>query len=1002
MRNKTGIIVLSVIVGVLCLFYLSLTLISRGVQREAQTFATDPETGIVDERRKQAYLDSVWTEPVFNFLGASYTYQQVKESELGLGLDLKGGMHVTLEVSPIEIIRSLSGNSKDPGFLKALDRAQEMQRRSQDNFVNLFYQSYREVEPQGRLSAIFTNAANKGRISYESTDADVLRVINDEVDDAIARSFNILRTRIDRFGVTQPNIQRLQGTGRIQIELPGVDNPDRVRKLLSGMAKLEFWEVWSPNEFGPYLSQLNDYLVREEAATKVASPSAGTAVQQDDVLARAAAPAAGDTASLAQQLEAGEAAADPSVADTLGMQQSSQLARLFTQLPGGIGSNVRDTARVNALLRKPEVRGIFPPNMQFVWSVKPIRGANNQDFVELHAIKKGRDGRAPVTGEFISDATQDFDQGGRPEVSMAMNLAGAKKWQRLTADNIGRQVAIVLDGYVYSAPVVQNEISGGRSSITGNFTIDEAKDLANILKAGKMPAPTRIVEEAIVGPSLGQEAINQGLLSTLAGLVLVVIFMVAYYSKGGLIANVALLLNVFFILGVLAQLGAALTLPGIAGIVLTLGMAVDANVLIFERIKEELAHGLTLRDAIRKGYDKAFSSIFDANVTTLLAGTILYFFGSGPVQGFAITLMIGIATSFFTAVFITRVIIEAMTKNQKGTEGFSFVTGLSGNLFKNVKFDVFKYKKPAYILSSFLIVFGFVAMALQGGPNLGVDFTGGRSYVVDFDRTVPASEVRAALSDDFVGAGTEVKTFGASNRLKIITSYLVNDESIEADETVKAALVAGLEQYSELNPTIVSQAKVGATMADDIQDTAIIAIILSLIGIFIYVMIRFDRWQFSLGGVVAIFHDALMVISFFSIARLFGVVYEIDQVFIAAILTIIGFSINDTVVIFDRIREYLHDNTRLGLKDVVNPALISTFSRTIITSLTVFVVALVLFLFGGEVLRGFSFALLVGIISGTYSSLFIAVPVVIDTTPDKTPAPAPVTSPRGTLAPKAR
>lgn len=1003
MRNKTGIIILSVIIGVLCLFYLSLTLISRGVQKDAEAYATSA-TGIVDENRKQAYLDSVWTEPVFNFLGAQYTYQQVKESELGLGLDLKGGMHVTLEVSPVEIIRSLAGNSKDPSFQQALSRAQEMQKTSTDNFVNLFYQAYREANPDGRLSTIFTNAANKGRISYESTDAEVISVINDEVEDAIGRSFNILRTRIDRFGVNQPNIQRLEGTGRIQIELPGVDNPDRVRKLLQGMAKLEFWEVWSPSEFAPYFSQINDYLLKEEAANKLAAAGqTKPAATQDDVLSQAAAPAAAsDTSSLASQLERDAASADTTASDSLATQQSSLLARLFTQLPNGIGSSVRDTARVNALFAKPEIRTLFPPNMKFLWSVKPIKGLDNQDFVELYAIKKGRDGKAPVTGEFISDATQDFDQGGSPEVSMAMNLTGAKKWQKLTGDNIGRQVAIVLDDYVYSAPVVQNEISGGRSSISGNFTIDEAQDLANILKAGKMPAPTRIVEEAVVGPSLGQEAINQGLLSTLAGLVLVVVFMLFYYSKGGLVANIALLLNVFFILGILAQFGAALTLPGIAGIVLTLGMAVDANVLIFERIKEEMANGLNLQDAIRKGYDKAFSSIFDANVTTLLVGSILYFFGSGPVKGFAITLMIGIATSFFTAVFITRIIIEAMMKNKKNVKGLSFSTGFANKLFRNIRFDVFKMKKPAYILSSSLIIFGFVAMAFQGGPNLGVDFKGGRSYVVDFDQSVPASDVRAALSDDFKDAGLEVKTFGASNRLKITTSYLAEDESVQADETVKSALLSGLQQYDELTPTIQSQSKVGATMADDIQRTAIIAVILALIGIFIYVMVRFDRWQYSLGGVVALFHDALMVIAFFAIARLFGVSYEMDQVFIAAMLTIIGYSINDTVVIFDRIRENLHDNPRLTLKEVANPALISTFSRTMITSLTTFTVALVLFIFGGEVLRGFSFALLIGIIAGSYSTLFIAVPVVLDTTSDKPKVAAPVTAPRSVLATKAR
>ncbi len=993
MRHKTFIIFMTVVVSALCLLFLSFSFVANSVESKADAFAADAQ-GTVDRAKRQAYLDSVWKEPVF----MGFTYQEVKEKELGLGLDLKGGMHVVLEVSPVEIIRSMSGNSKDPSFVKALARAQELQRSSQEKFTALFAEAYRETEPNGRLSRIFSNSANRGRISYESSNAEVVEVIDGEVEDAIDRSFNILRTRIDKFGVTNPNIQRLSGSGgngRIQIELPGVDNPDRVRRLLQGMANLEFWEVWSPEEFSPHFMQLNEYLARQEKAgtlnlggvssgrPQAAQAANATVSSADDVLAQAAAPTVTDTATAPldstalAQATAPDSAAVAGALDSLANTQSSVLARLFTQMPGGLGANVRDTAKINELFARPEVRAIFPPNMRFLWGVKPVAGDNRQEFVEIYAIKRGRDGKAPLSGDAINDARQDFDQNGRPEISMSMNPNGAKKWARLTGENVNRQIAIVLDNYVYSAPVVQGEITGGNSSISGSFEVTEAQDLANILKAGKMPAPTRIIEEAIVGPSLGREAINQGLLSTLAGLAAVVIFMIGYYKRGGFIANLALIFNVFFILGILAQFGAALTLPGIAGIVLTLGMAVDSNVLIFERMREEMVKKLPMREVINKGYDKAFSTILDANVTTFLVGFILYYFGSGPVKGFAITLMIGIVTSFFTSIYISRILVER-TFRKNGTLQFS--SSFAGSLFRNIRFDAMKIKKFAYAFSLAVIAFGFVAMYLNGGPNLGVDFKGGRSYVVQLDGPVPASEVRTALLEGFQDAGTEVKTFGGADRLKVITSYMAEDESIRADDAVRAALEQGLSTYSNLNPQILSSSKVGATMADDIQRTSAVSVLLSLAGIFLYVMLRFSKWQFSLGGVVALLHDALMIIAVFSILQLFGVSYEMDQVFIAAILTVIGFSINDTVVIFDRVREYLHDNPRQSVRDVINPALISTFSRTIITSSTVLLVVLVLFIFGGEVLRGFSLAMIIGVVAGTYSSLFIATPIVVDTT----------------------
>ncbi len=1022
MRNKYFVILLTVVIAVLCAYYLSFTFISRGVQDKAEAYATDA-SGNINQNKKQAYLDSVWKRPVFSFLGADYTYQDVRKSELGLGLDLKGGMNVTLEVSPVEIIKVMSGNSKDPKFMEALKRAQELQKTSQSSFVSLFGQAYREVEPDGKLSRIFANTANKGKISYDSSNDQVLSVIDKEVEGAIDRSFNILRTRIDKFGVSEPKIQRQKGTGRIQIELPGVDNPNRVRKLLQGQAKLEFWEVWKPEEFGPFFSQMGEYLATQEAAGKLKdlkgnrkdalSEAAAAKTDTADALADAAKTdttdaladaAAKDTNALASKLEGKDTAKTTAAAkkDSLNGKQSSLMAQLFTQLPGGIGSNLRDTAQVNALFRKPEIRSIFPSNLQFLWGVKPIVAQDGQEFLELYAVKKSRDGKAPIGGEFISDARQDFGQQGQPEVSMQMNPTGGKKWQRLTGENIGRQVAIVLDDYVYSAPVVQSEIAGGNSSISGNFTVEEAQDLANILKAGKMPAPTRIVEEAIVGPSLGQEAINQGLYSTLAALAVVMLFMIIYYHKAGFIADIALLINVFFTLGILAQFNAALSLPGIAGMVLTMGMAVDANVLIFERIREELEAGLSMQDAIKKGYNKAFSSIFDSHATTILAGIILFYWGSGLVKGFAITLMLGIATSFLTAVFNSRLIIEWLTAGKDGSS-MKFSTPLSRNAFKNFHFDLVKNRKKAYAFSIAITIIGFAAMIFEGGPNLGVDFKGGRSYVVNFDSAIPASDVRSALEPAFQHKGTEVKTYGASNRLKITTSYLIDDESTQGDNTVQSALMQGLQKYSNLHPKVLSSSKVGATMADDIQKTALVAVLLAIGGIFIYIMFRFRSWAYALGSIVALVHDALVVIAAFAIANLFGMDFEIDQVFIAALLTIIGFSITDTVVIFDRIREYIDENPRAKFVDLVNPALNSTFSRTIITSLTLLLVVVVLFFFGGETLRGFSFAMIIGVLIGTYSSLFIATPVVLETNPDKnrkkeldTPiVPTPVASHKG-------
>ncbi len=1003
MRNRSGVIILTVIVSLLCIYYLSFTFVANSVQNDAEAYATSAD-GTIDFSEKQQYLDSVWKEPVYNLLGAKYTYEEVKNTELNLGLDLRGGMHVVLEVSPVEIIKSLSGNSKDADFQKALQQAQQNRDNSQDRFTQLFYDAFKKLAPNKELSSIFASAANRGRISYSSSDKEILDVIDEEVENAIDRSFNILRTRIDRFGTSQPNIQRLQGTGRIQVELPGVDNPERVRKLLQGVAKLEFLEVYEPNDYVNSLEEINRLLAAEQQTMPKldTDPNAPASSPDNDLSSLTEEPAAKqstDTTDTAADLESQLAQeADSTGLDSLANAQVSPLFSLLkAPLSYGLVYSVDDTARINRMINRKDVRALLPSDLDFVWEVKP-RAQGREQLLELYAIKRERNAKAPLTGEVITDARQDYDEASRPAVSMNMNAEGARKWKRLTANSIGKRVAIVLDNRVFSAPVVQGEIPNGRSSISGNFTIEEAKDLANILEAGALPAPTRIVEEAIVGPTLGKEAQQQGIISILAGLALVVIFMVLYYAKGGIVADLALVFNIFFILGILAQLNAALTLPGIAGIVLTIGMSVDANVLIFERIREELRNGAKLKAAISAGYSKAYSSIIDSNVTTFLIGVILYVLGQGPVKGFAVTLMIGIVCSFFTAVFVTRVIMERMTR--KGDESkMSFSMAFSRNVLTNMNVDFMSKRRIAYIFSATVIVIGLVAMSFKG-LNLGVDFKGGRSYVVTLAESVVPSDLQTSFNDDIKDASVEVKTYGANNVLKVTTSYLTDDESTEADDQVRQTLISGIEEFTNMQFvenestvrdntfTISSSTKVGATIADDIKEAAQESIVIALVVIFLYILVRFRRWQYGLGAIIALFHDVLFVLAIYALARVVGYSLEIDQVFIAAMLTIVGYSINDTVIVFDRIRETLGLRTSTDMKTAINISINEVMSRTLITSLTTLVVIIVLFLFGGEVLRGFSFAMLVGIIIGTYSSIFIASPVVIDLSKKKQRAAA--------------
>ncbi|MEB2776520.1 protein translocase subunit SecDF [Algoriphagus sp. D3-2-R+10] len=971
MQNKGVIVFLTVIVTALCLYYLSFTFVSNNIQQKAQEYATDA-SGTVDFSKRQSYLDSIWRAPVYNFLGADYTFQEVKETELGLGLDLQGGMHVTLAVSPVEIVKGLAGNPKDVAFNKSVEEAREEAKTSSSKYVDLFYTAWQRNSPNQKLSEIFATAANRGRISLESSDSEILEIIDNEIENAIERSFNILRTRIDRFGTSQPNIQRIQGSGRIQIELPGVDNQERVRNLLQGVAKLQFWEVAETNEIGAALEGVNSAWV---AANKSAQPAAADTVSTENLTGED---------SLKNALERQLAEIDPA------NQGNNSVSPLFSLLKPnyGLAYELRDTMAINRILKNEDYKSLLPRDIKLLWGVKPFVAEDGTETLELYAIKavRGTD-EAPLEGDVVTDARQTLDQTSRPAVSMQMNADGARKWRKLTAENIGRRIAVVLDDYVYTAPVVNGEIPSGQSEIAGNFSLQEAQDLANILKSGSLPAPTQIVEESIIGPTLGKEALNQGLISMVAGLLIVVLFMVAYYAKGGFVAIAALIFNIFFILGILAQLGTALTLPGIAGIVLTIGMSIDANVLIFERIKEELRNGVGLMSAISAGYDKAFSAILDSNVTTFLTGAILFALGQGPVKGFAIVLMIGIASSFFSSVFITRVIVSWMSK--KGDKSsISFATPFAKNALSSLNLDFLGKRKVAYLISTSIIVIG-LGIAAVNGLKFGVDFTGGRSYIVEFSESIPASDLKSGLDREFDGS-VEVKTYGSNNVLKVTTSYLVNEDDAASNLEVESKVKEGIAAVTGLAFTddaaslasgqfaITGSSKVGATVADDIKASSAEAMIVALVAIFLYILLRFRKWQFSLASIIALIHDTLFVIAAFAIASAFGATFEIDQVFIAAILTVIGYSINDTVIVFDRIRENIENRGTGKLVKVFNDAINQTLGRTLITSFTTLIVVIVLLIFGGEVLRGFSFALFIGVLVGTYSSIYIATPIVVD------------------------
>ncbi len=996
MQSKGAIRFVAICLALACLWQLSFSVVTRVEEGKADKYAAaavekvsaSAEFSAIPDEDKAFYLDSIAKVNNRRFLDSisaekvyfGYTYKDVKTKDINLGLDLKGGMNVMLQVQLEDLVKALAGGSQDPQFLAAIDSAKVRSVTSREDFITLFGKAWQETAGGRPLADIFATFDLKDKVSSQSSDADVLSVIQKESESAISNSFNVLRNRIDRFGVTQPNIQKLGNSGRILVELPGVKEPERVRKLLQGTASLEFWTTFQFSEIEPFLTEANAKLAE---------------ILPADAVAVAAAPAADGNSSdgvLSQALN-----------DAAAASQDAELAKynkenpLFAVLrPSGYNTNAcigfasyADTALVNKYLAMPAVKECFPHEFKAMWTVKPSDQIPGGNYFELVAIRNtSRDGKAPLDGDAVTEARVQYGDGGaHPEVSMSMDSEGAQTWARLTKDNIGRQVAIVLDGMVYSYPTVQSEISGGSSQITGNFTLEEAEDLANVLKSGKLPAPATIIQEQVVGPSLGSESINAGLISFVIAFLLVLIYMVFFYQGAGLIADFALLCNVLLLLGSLVSFGAVLTLPGIAGLVLTLGMAVDANVIIYERVKEELRAGKGLGKAVADGYKNAYSAIIDGQVTTALTGVVLFLFGSGPVKGFATTLIIGIVTSVLTSIFITRLVIDDRLSRGKGV---SFDNKLTRNFLQNTHVDFLKLRKFSYIFSGALIVISILSICIKGF-TYGVDFTGGRTYVVRFDKPVTAEDVREATLAEFNEA-VEVKQFGGDSQMKITTAYKIQDESSEVDAEVEQMLYEALKglyaqdlTFDEFRSTvdnpngIVSSDKVGPTIANDMKRDAIIAVIIALFVIFAYIAIRFKNWTWGLGGVASLAHTAIIVIGFFSLfSGILPFTLDVDQTFIAAILTIIGYAINDNVVIFDRIREFKADHPKAELSFNVNNALNSTLSRTMNTSLTTLVTMLAIAIFGGEVIRGLAVALILGIIIGTYASIFIGTPIMYD------------------------
>ena len=994
MQNKGLVITLAVCLALVSSFYLSFSFVTKYHDNKAAECA----------QGDAHYYDSIASETVW----FGYTLKECREKEINLGLDLKGGMNVTMEVSVKDILRALSGYNTTENFTNAIAKADEKQKAiGGADYLTLFFESFYEVEG-AQLASVFSTFELKEKVSLNSTNAEVEKVIREEVEGAINNSFNVLRTRIDRFGVVQPNIQKLSQTGRILIELPGIKEPERVRKLLQGSANLEFWETYDLAEILPQLAQINNEVAKTNASTEAAQEAT-----EEAAIETPEEKPADDIEALLEEDSVAQAEAEQAAA----VEEYKKNNPLFATLNPSVSQtgqayrgpvvgtvHYTDTAEVMAMLNSPVAKSILPRELKLCWTVKAIDEA--ESYYQLVALKSQTNGRPSLEGDVITDARADFGQtSAYANVSMTMNAEGARDWQRITRDNIGKSIAIVLDGYVYSFPTVQNEIAGGNSQITGNFTVEEAKDLANTLNSGKMPAPARIIQEDVVGPSLGQEAIRNGLWSFALGFLLIMLYMICYYGLiPGLIADFALLCNVFLLVGILSSFSAVLTLPGIAGIVLTMGMAVDANVLIYERIREELRGGKGMRKAIQDGFSNAISAIVDSNVTSFLTGAILAIFGTGPIKGFAVTYMIGIISSFLTAVFICRLLLEVYAKKEDAKE-LSFTTKLMQNFLQNTKVNFIGARKVTYILSGVLLVISILGVTPQvmGKLNLGIDFSGGRNYVIRFAQDVNTEEVNASLDNVFMAAKAEMNdeesfalnviTIGDANQVRVSTNYLINDNSENVDETIEALLYEGCKPFlaegttldefksTEINPEvgIMQSQKVGPAVADDITQSAVWAVLAALLAIFLYVLARFRNFAFSVGALVGLAHNALIVLGAYALLwKVMPFSMEIDQSFIAAILTVIGYSINDTVVVFDRVREYkgLYPKRELNLN--INNALNDTLSRTFSTSMSTFVVLLAIFCFGGETIRGFVFALLIGVVVGTYSSLCVATPLAYD------------------------
>ncbi|MGJ5643417.1 protein translocase subunit SecDF [Formosa sp. S-31] len=969
MQNKGLVKLFAILFGLVSLYQLSFTFKANSVEDDAKAFANG------DSVKERKYLDSLANEKVFNLGVADYTYNEVKDKAMNLGLDLKGGINVILQVSVKDILKGLANHTNDPVFNKALDDASELQKNSQNTYLEDFYVAFDKIKGDTKLASpdIFANRSLSDEITFDMTDDQVKPIISRKIDESIVSAFEVLRKRIDEFGVTSPNIQRLGESGRILVELPGVKDVERAKKLLQSTAQLEFWDAYKGEQLIPFIVQANNVLkaevdAKKESTEELADTEGSESDSQIDELLGEA------------ETDSTTVAVNPLLDLIVG--QGYQGGPVIAKF------NEKDKQTVLDYLNRPDVRALLPVEQRYAKFAFGMP-EKNSELVDLYALIGNRENVPPLSGAVITNATQQYDQLGKPAVSMQMNAKGAKIWEEMTgkAYSQGSQIAIVLDNIVYSAPgVTTGPIAGGNSEISGNFTLNEAVDLANVLRAGKLPASADIIQSEVVGPSLGQEAIDSGKVSFVIALVLVLIWMVFYYGKAGAFADVAMILNIILIFGVLSGLGAVLTLPGIAGIVLTIGMSVDANVLIYERIREEIGNGKGQREAIQDGFSNALSSILDANITTGLTALILFVFGTGPIKGFATTLLIGIVTSLFTAIFITRLLIDWYV-NKGGQLDFS--TGITKNLFRNINIEFLKKRKIAYIISGSLIVVSIISL-VTNGLDQGVDFVGGRNYQVRFSQAVSPSELVPTLTDAFGSA--DAKTFGSSNQVKITTKYKVNETSAEVDEEIRESLYKALQPHLEgisydefisdnehKTVGLMKSYKVSPTIADDIKKESFWAVLGSLIVVFLYILFRFKKWQYSLGAVAAVFHDVLIVLGVFSLTYKFMPFnMEIDQAFIAAILTVIGYSLNDTVVVFDRIREYFHEHTSWNLNKVVNVSLSSTLSRTLNTSLTTLVVLLAIFIFGGDSIRGFMFALIVGVIVGTYSSLFIATPIMYD------------------------